>query len=428
MRKTARAAALTASLATALSGGLMAAAGGAGAASASAGPGVHVINLQHARAAALAHGITLHKKIVMLPKGAHRARAQANGCTEPDCNLASGGGPVQHSPKVYLLLWGPSWGSGGTITDPAGQYMQSFLQGLGTPSDTWSLSTSQYTDSTGHPSFSGSVLAGTFQDTSTPPVQDQTTLAAEADAFATQQGISGNDAQIVVASQSGTQFADGFGTQYCAWHSSSSVPFTNMPYVADVGAGCGQNFVNSGSAGTYDGVSIVEGHEYAETVSDPFPTSGWYDGNDFVSGGENGDKCAWGGSNWGENTDPIGNITLGTGTFAVQSLWSNSAHSSGQEGCVMSSTATVYATNPVTVLTLIPRYTQISAFWSSAANATSYRVRVRSKSGTLLQTHTTTSPNYVVHNLQPLHTYQVAVRANPAAPGATIASVTTKTK
>ena len=41
--------------------------------------------------------------------------------------------------------------------------------------------------------------------------------------------------------------------------------------------------------GTLDGVTIVEGHEYAETITDQNPAGGYTDS----SGEENGDKCAW---------------------------------------------------------------------------------------------------------------------------------------
>jgi hypothetical protein len=170
----------------------------------------------------------------------------------------------------------------------------------------------------------------------------ETSLTAEADAFVANQGVSDlADAQIIIASQSGTCFSDGFAGNpsgcstpsgdYCAWHTNSGngETFTNLPYQLDAGAGCGQNFINSGSAGTYDGFSVVGGHEYAETITDPAPVSGWFDASDNISGGEIGDKCAWGGGNWGGN-DPAGDVTLSTGTFAMQSLWSNATGS-----CVM---------------------------------------------------------------------------------------------
>jgi len=136
------------------------------------------------------------------------------------------------------------------------------------------------------------------------------------------------NAQIIVATQSGTCPAgfyapscNGGSGYYCAWHSNSNEPYTNLPYVLDAGGGCGEGFVNAG--GTHDGFSIVGGHEYAETITDPFPFSGWADFNDS-SGGEIGDKCAW--------QAPNGDVALSTGSFAMQSLWSNSA----PNACVMS--------------------------------------------------------------------------------------------
>src|SRR5439155_1642326 len=68
-----------------------------------------------------------------------------------------------------------------------------------------------------------------------------------------------------------------------------NIAYTNMPYVPDVGARCGANFVNAGPEGALDGISIVNGHEYSETITDRFPASGWIDG----FGAENADKCAW---------------------------------------------------------------------------------------------------------------------------------------
>jgi serine protease len=95
--------------------------------------------------------------------------------------------------------------------------------------------------------------------------------------------------------------------------------------VTDAGASCGENFVNS--SGTLDGVTIVGGHEYAETITDEYPPGGWTDS----SGNENGDKCAWISSGQGASQ----NITLSTGTFAVQSTWANDFNS-GAGGCEVS--------------------------------------------------------------------------------------------
>jgi serine protease len=99
--------------------------------------------------------------------------------------------------------------------------------------------------------------------------------------------------------------------------------YTNLPYITDAGASCGANFNGLGSKA---GITIVGGHEMAETVTDQFPNGGWLDG----SGAENGDKCAWIGSGQGASAT----VTLSTGAFPVQSLWSN-AFNSGAGGCVL---------------------------------------------------------------------------------------------
>ena len=80
------------------------------------------------------------------------------------------------------------------------------------------------------------------------------------------------------------------------------------------------NWVNRTPAGLLDGVTMVAGHEYAESVTDPGYPSGWLD----RYGAENGDKC----STYG-NT-----VTFSTGTFPVQATWSNYHRYDLGAGCV----------------------------------------------------------------------------------------------
>jgi len=74
-------------------------------------------------------------------------------------------------------------------------------------------------------------------------------------------------------------------------------------------------------------VTIVGGHEYAETITDQNPPGGWLD----ASQAEDADKCAWISSGQGASQ----NITLATGTFAVQSTWANDFNG-GAGGCEIS--------------------------------------------------------------------------------------------
>jgi hypothetical protein len=300
-----------------------------------------VVNLHRAFEAQL--GRTKAGKIsgIVYARG-QQPKAAANTaatCTEPACPVAWQGGTVQHAPHVYLLLWGPNWQTD-TGQEASATYLEHFFSGLGNgqAQDTWSTITSQYADATGAPAFSGLVYEGAFNDITTPPSNtslDQ--LGAEADTFAQNQGITDlNDAQIVVATQSGT-CPQGFagtactgGTRNnCGYHSSSNQPFINLPYELDAGVTCGKDAVNPTPGGDNDGWSIVGGALYASTIADPNPPTGWIDLND-PSGGEIANKCAG---------QPGFDLTLSTSAtpFAVPTLWSNAANGCVQTGAVKDS-------------------------------------------------------------------------------------------
>ena len=307
--------------------------------------GVRVVNLHRAFEAQLGHTKVGKISGIVYARG-HRPKAAANTaatCTEPACPVTWHGGAVQHTPHVYLLLWGPNW-----TADPnqaaSATYLENFFSGLGVaPDDNWSTITSQYADATGASAFSGTVFEGVFNDMSTP--RTNTSLAqigAEADSFAEDQGITDlNDAQIVVATQSGTcpQGFQGTGCaggtllrNECGYHSSSNEPFINLPYELDAGTKCDEDALNPGASGNNDGWSIIGGALYADTITDPFPLTGWVDPNDSS---EIGGKCG----------TAFFNLTLSTGTFAMEDLWSNAAG-----GCAATSAVkdTIKITSPGT--------------------------------------------------------------------------------
>jgi serine protease len=238
---------------------------------------------------------------------------------------------VETAPKVYLVLWGSQWSN-----DPSNEkgILQSFLGKVFGSS--WLNSVTQYCQgiasgsaacgSAGHAGNSNGVFAGTITDngSAAPSSPSQSQLAAEAVKVAGQQGnttaSSNASTQYVIATAHGNN-ASGFGTSYCAWHSSTSsnygdIAYTNLPYITDAGASCGANF---NGLGANAGITIVEGHELAETITDQFPNGGWLDRNSS----ENGDKCAW--------TAGTSDQSLNGMTFPVQPLWSNASSS-----CVLS--------------------------------------------------------------------------------------------
>jgi serine protease len=278
--------------------------------------------------------------------------------------------------RVFLVFYGSQWGTekttnAGLVTfsnDPSGEapYLQELFQGLGTGNDQWSGVMTQYCQgvtlgaqtcpsNAPHVAYPhGGALAGVWYDNgaTSPAHASGHRLGLQAVAAATHFGnttaAANRDASYVIVSPTGTH-PDGFNTKlgnFCAWHDYTGdsqltdgpvttppgygqLAFTNMPYVTNAGAGCGQNFVRSGKAGLLDGVSIVVGHEYAETITDQEPPFGWVDS----SGDEAADKCAWKRTGDGK----VALLSLPTGTFAMQGIWANNANG-GQGGCRFSQT------------------------------------------------------------------------------------------
>jgi len=284
----------------------------------------------------------------------------------------SGVGVTTGRAKVYLVFFGSQWGRKGTdrhgnVTltgDRSGEamYLQRLLKGLGTDRETWSGVMTQYcdgvpfsaqscpADSLHVPYPAKGVLAGVWVDekTAAPKTSNANRLAVEAIRaarhFGNTTGTANRDAQYVILSPTGTH-PDGFNTPsgpFCAWHDWNGdgtlsggaarspygpVAFTNLPYLTDAPVICGASFVNPGSPGRLDGLSIVEGHEYAETLTDQFPFGGWSN----FQGLEAGDLCAW-------NSGPgasAADVKLRTGSFAMQPIWSNDANG-GTGSCEMS--------------------------------------------------------------------------------------------
>ena len=239
-------------------------------------------------------------------------------------------GPISPTPKVYLVFWGKQW----LTSDPAkvANDMKAMFKGLYGTADTWGTILDQYceglkagTTNCGtagfhviHPTVSP--LRGIWFDSAANEPSNPTAanIATEATNAA---GHFGNttqtpnyNAQYVILSATGTH-PDGFpNSGFCGWHDFTSTGFgklayTNLPYVPDLGAGACTTFTDGR---LLSGIESTETHEYAETVTDFYPTAGWYN----TANGEIGDECV--------NLDAY--VKLTTGTYDLQGLWSNSAN------------------------------------------------------------------------------------------------------
>jgi serine protease len=279
---------------------------------------------------------------------------------EPDpVNMAYFGGHVQVTPHIYLVLWG--WGQPGAFNhttpgmptydpDGAGQRMINFIKAMG--GTAWAGSQTQYFETVNGQNINiqnpSNDFGGVWWD-NTNPIHNNVSgleLAQEAQRAVAHFGVTDlQNSQFVIAQpQMYNEAGFNSGAGYCAWHDYTQpqfypgvepgISFTNMPYVLNSGASCGENAVNKDYfAGRLDGFTIVMGHEIQETITDPgaedvingVNLGGWYD----YTGYENGDKCAWVGDIQGLTTPSsipggLNDITGNDGKqYPVQSLWSN---------------------------------------------------------------------------------------------------------
>jgi serine protease len=294
---------------------------------------------------------------------ARRANAALNGDAAPAPLMYHGGnhgiGVTTGTPRVYVVFWGSQWGtnspagSSNFSNDPAGMAprVEALFTGIGTNGELWSGVSTQYCegvafgattcpDAAPHVGYAtNGALAGMWYDASVAaPVQASGhQLAVEAVSAASHFGnttaASNRDAQYMIVSPTGTH-PDGFNTpqgNFCAWHdwngsvglsggpatsTVGDIAFTNLPYIPDLGGSCGESFVNPGAAGALDGVTIVAGHEYTETITDQNPLGGWVDRAEQ----ENADKWVWNGTGGIHGAQ---NVAFASGTFPMQATWSN---------------------------------------------------------------------------------------------------------
>ena len=383
------------------------------------------------------HVISKSHRVIMPTKAAWARGVRNNGAvtssnTSQGQLTYQGGidgiGVTTGPPKVYLVFWGSQWGSTSATlgvthlaNDPSGiaPVLQKLYAGLGTNGETWSGVMTQYCESVsvgatscpssnsshvGYPT--GGALAGVWVDEGAAAPSSATghQLAAEAVAAASHFGnttaLSNRNAQYVIVSPHGTS-PDGFntsGSTFCSWHdwngdSSLSggaaastvgdVAFTNLPYLPDAGATCGTNYVNAGSAGLLDGVTLVASHEYGETLTDQNPAGGWID----AQGNENGDKCAWVGVG---GTGGARNIALATGTFAVTGTWSNASASCAISAPIVTNPA---PGNRVTLTNPGPRSVVVNTPYSLQLQATDSASAALTYSATGLPTGLVISPS-----------------------------------
>lgn len=236
----------------------------------------------------------------------------------PLTELEYGGGPVLVRPKLYLDFWGYK-----TYGDPdrVAPLLTKYVGAMGGSGHN-NIYTQYYeerndkkTDIANPRMQLGSVWYDETNKVPKSPTDAQ--IAAEALAAHNHFGATFEDL-FVVATPQGRSTA-GFGTEWCAYHDAHKfnghVYYVNLPYMPDAGSNCGANFISppQDESGTDEGVTIIGGYMEGDSVIDPDPNTGWWDGG-------NGDDCAW---------VDVENDQFGKNSYTMQPMWSNAAG-----GCV----------------------------------------------------------------------------------------------
>jgi len=237
-----------------------------------------------------------------------------------DILLSYGNGPVLVTPTAYVVFWGyTKYGDANNVK----ALEESYLGAMGGSGHN-NIYTQYYEVSGGKNVYitnPSSQYAGAWEDDtdSVPSRPTDAQVAAEAVRAVSHFGYNAN-ASYIVATPHGRS-TSGFKTQWCAYHSATTsgghlISYTNLPYMPDAGANCGANIITppSDETGTDEGVTIVGGHEYGESVTDPNPPTGWYNNQQ----GEIGDICAW---------QNIQNDPFGSSSYTSQPMFSNATQS-----------------------------------------------------------------------------------------------------
>jgi hypothetical protein len=234
-------------------------------------------------------GVLYHTPHYMATRGA------APQHVSPDILLTYRNGPVLVAPKAYLIFWG--FKAAGD-PDKVEKLLKTYSKNMGGSGHN-NIYTQYYMVSGGSNVYitnPSNQLGGVWKDNTNvvPAHPTDAQVATEAINGVAHFGYDINGSYVVVTPHGKSSV--GFGTSFCAYHSAVTsggnlISYTNLPYQPDAGGSCGANIITppSDETGVDEGVTIVEGHEYGESVTDPNPPSGWYNNQQ----GEIGDICAW---------------------------------------------------------------------------------------------------------------------------------------
>jgi hypothetical protein len=234
------------------------------------------------------------------------------------------GGPVIVDPKFYFTFWGyKKYGD----PDKVEPLLVDYAQNMGGSGHN-NIEIQYYQGSSSSRTYitnPAKQFGGSWDDES--PIPNKPTdpqIGKESVKAVAHFGYDPNGVYVIATAHKHSEA--GFGPDWCSYHSltyykKKPVVYVNLPYEPDAGAQCGANIITppKDESGKDEGVTILGGHEFGESITDPqaYTDSAW-----IGPGGEIGDECAWHG---------IANEKFGKKSYTMQPMASDAT-----EACVQS--------------------------------------------------------------------------------------------
>jgi hypothetical protein len=246
-------------------------------------------------------------------------RSSSPGVFIPNILLNYFGGPVLTEPKAYIIFWGyEKYGD----PDNVAKLLKAYCKAQGGSGHN-NIYTQYYETIGGQNTYISNPkdqCGGIWDDEmdAVPQYPTDAQVAQEALAGVGKFGYDPNGL-YVVATPNGRS-GQGFGTQWCGYHSagyngSQLLAYANLPYMPNAGSACGANAIPppKDESGADEGVTIVEGGQYGDSITDPDPGSSWYN----FEYGEIG-LCGW---------QDLENDKFGKKSYTTAAMFSNATES-----------------------------------------------------------------------------------------------------
>ncbi len=267
----------------------------------------------------------LAPKHVMFKRGSGQSQSNpppsAAGTGKQGTGISYHGGPIIPGATSAYIIWYGNW-TGNT----AQTILPDFLRSVG-GSPYFNINTT-YTNGAGAHVINSVAFGGSTTDNYSlgKTLSDAGVQGVVSSAISSGRLLTDANGVYFVLTSSDVKESSGFLTQYCGWHTHTTIVGSDIKYafVGDPTLGmsaCAAQTTSPNGNAPADAMVSVIAHELEESVTDP-DLNAWYDNRGY----ENADKCAWTfGTTYAVANGSLANMKLGSRDFLIQRNWVNAS-------------------------------------------------------------------------------------------------------